>query len=250
MRKILSIVLCLFMLGTSFCLTACFGKNFETLPRNVEFNLPEKVHVVYSNGKEFAKDGNYVYGAGCVNARFEILMKENLNTPAVEQGNNSQYYISAHLSGDTWIMADTNPDSTYFENDNNSLAIYGYVDRRHGPEYYLRTGYSDVNGVILESSSLTQLENEVLTIGAVQVECVVWENVFEYDDTYSKCKYWYAVDTGICIKYNEAFDENDDIDADENNELIATCYTLNETINDILTQKGRPTIPARFNDYN
>lgn len=256
MKKILSVALCLFILGTSFCLTACFGtRDVYVPPRNVTFNLPDKVHVEYNNGKIYAKDGKFVYAyGGNFYGRGEVLLKEDLTSPAVVVDNiYTQNYMSAYYSSyaNDWIMADNDEQyDPYHANDNNHISVYGFVNYRHGPEYYLRTGYTDVNGMVYETTTLSHEEDEVLTIGGNQVECDVWQRIDDYGDTYGKYKYWYAKNTGICIKSACVFNANADINAEDAIELLATYYSLNETINDVLQARDRLPIPAGFANYN
>ena len=248
-----------------FCLsvfTGCGGNGYEPV-RNVKLNLLDKVHVEYfDGGKVFVKDGDYYFGqGGCysMSGRGTVLIKENLNSPAItsDYDGREQYFISAIWNGSEWKLpgqeyddASMNP-SPYIANDQNHTSIFADISEGwhivDGPYNYLYKGYSDVNQESGNGVTVTKLENDTLQIGGNDVECVVWERV--NTSTYTKDRYWFAVNTNILIKHAEVIHEEDDILAPEAVELVATYYAEGETLDSILEAKGISTFafPAQYN---
>ena len=231
MKKILSIFACLILACTSFAFVGCKKSEPYQPPRNVVQNLPDKLHVEYSS-TTFVKDGNeyYCWASNTHGAhRSSMYMKRELNNEyCIAEGYGGWNFITAIYYPDAWVIADT-----WNENDKNQNT---YTNA----EYATRHGYSDVNSP-LDSVTNTQLADQTITlVSGQQVECVVWESVFEYNDSYTKDKYWFAKDTGVYIKGLTVYDRETNIDTDGSsyNHPVATYYAVGETMATVLETKG------------
>ena len=229
MKKLLSILLCFTIAFSSFLCASCGNKSSWQPPRNVIQNLPNKIHVEY-NGIIFVKDGDEYYcQASNIHGfhRTQMYMKRNLSQEVcIAEGYGGWRFITAITYEDSWIIADT-----WNENDKNQNT---YTNA----EYKTRTGYIDVNTVLTNNVTLTKLDNQVLNIGGNNVECVVWDFVYENGDTYGHSRYWYAVNTGVFIKEMYTSDKNEDIEIDGTLESVATYYGIDESMEQILNSKG------------
>ena len=240
-RRFFSFALALVFVVAGLCLPACSKKEVWTPPRNVVQNLPDKIHVTYneseySHGLIFVKDGNeyYINGINKWHAdRREVYMRRNLTHEVCKSDDGNGWgFISAHWDyySDGWVLAADETDytplnGTWHANDDNDST---YVET----EVITRTGYGDVNTPILDYVTITQLENETVTLrSAQQVECEVWDYVYENGDTYSHYRYWYAADTGVYIKSKETFDKAVDIATDGyNGDYTATYYKVGDSM--------------------
>ena len=234
MKKIFSLfiaVVCVFACG--ICMSGCF-KNRGTSPTHrITLNLPNQVHVEYGAYSNiiFVKDGNeYYLRASNTHGshRNEIYMKRELSNPVFVLENYGGWnFITALYNSysNSWQVAeqeDTN--ASWIENDKNQNT---YTNA----ESALRTGYTDINIPYNNPSvTLTQKENETLVIGGENVECIVWDYVYENEDVYSKSRYWFEKNTHICIKFNEVFDKEENVNDDANIEFLATYFKVGESM--------------------
>ena len=239
-KRVLSIIVAFVcVIGCVSGLTACVKRTYWEPPRNVVQNLPDKIHVVYnandySHGLIFVKDGDeyYVNGKNKWYAdRREIYMRTNL-TKEVCKAEDGQGWLSitAHWTGSEWILAEdetefTPANAVWHANDHNLSAYYE-------TEYITRTGYIDVNTPILDHVTITQLDNQTVTLrSGQQVECVVWDYVYEHDDVYSHYVYWYAAETGVYIKERHTFDKDVNVETDGTaGEYFATYYKVGDSM--------------------
>ena len=236
MKKFLSIVACFMLAFTSFAFVACKKSEPYEPPRRVVQALPDKLHVEYDTyGVVFVKDGNEYY---CVASnvhgahRSPMYMKNELtNEYFVEPGYGGWDFITAirNYEDNGWVVA-----NGWHEDDKNRTT-------HSNAEYKTRTGYIDVNidTDIYTSATVTQLSNQTLTLASnQQVECVVWDYVYENGDTYGHHRYWYAVDTGVFIKEMYTSNKNANIETTGTLESIATYYAVGESMDAVLTTKG------------
>ena len=238
--------------GCAMCLTACGGKG--SLPNRIESTLPNKVWVEYG-GIVFAKEGNDVYvesGVYSMSGRGEVYIRENLTTPAATDGmGNEQYYITARYY-ERWIYADNDGiKDLWHANSDNHSAMAGYVNSNSGPytSAYMFRGYATLNAAEGASNVATQLANETISIGGSDVECIVWEYVFDYNGTWSKTKYYYAADSHVFLKEIYTSDKNANINTDGIVEREATLYRVGVSLEDVLTAKGK-TMPVFASTYH
>lgn len=233
-RKIFNVLLafvCAF--SCVFGLVACDKKDNE-IKYNISINMPNRVHVEY-NSNIFVKDGNeyYLMGENIHGShRGEIYMKRELSSPVYVNEYGGWDFVTARYdySTSSWILA--SDDNQYYDpwitNDRNQNT---YTNT----EYILRTGYSDINmSYEMSAVTITKLEDDVVTIAGSDVECIVWEYVYEEGTLYNKEKFWFAKDTNIFIKESEIFDKADDIDDPENIRKIATYYKVGESMDEAL----------------
>ena len=228
MKKVLLIIICFIIACNSFLFVGCKKKDSWQAPRNVVQNFPNRVRVEY-NGIVFAKDGNeYFCIASNVHGfhRSTMYMKRELSQEVcIAEGYGGWRFITAITNDGNWIIADN-----WNENDKNQNT---YTNA----EYKTRTGYSDVNTVLLDHATITKLSNQVLNIGGNNVECVVWDYVYENGDTYGHHRYWYEIDTGIFIKEMYTSDKNENIGTEGTLESVATYFRVGEALEQILNSK-------------
>ena len=252
-RKIISYMLTFVCLITCcFCLTACNNnKNFD-LHYNITLNLPDKIHVEYGSvGAIYIQEGNEVYAsAGTVYSsdRREVFIKINLTEPVIlDEPQYAQGFISARWDdyNNCWQGAEDDTNYPAWHANDHNCTVYAAA------EYYLRTGYSDINMPYeMDGVTITQKANETLTVAGVQIECVVWEYVFDRETTFLAEKYWFAKDTNVFIKQSGIFEKDADINAAENIKLIATYYKTGEDMEVALANLTEPrtkyTFPAEY----
>lgn len=232
MKKVLSIFVCFVFTCTFLVFVGCGNKTPYEPPRNVVQNLPDKIHVEYDTyGVVFVKDGNEYYcQASNVHGyhRSPMYMKRELSREVlIEEGYGGWRFITAITAyPDGWIIADS-----WNENDKNQNT---YTNAEHKT----RTGYGDVNTVLLDHVTLTQLDNQTLNIGGNTVECVVWDYVYKNGDVYGHNRYWYAVNTGVFIKGMYTSNEDANIEESGSVESVATYYAVGETMASVLETKG------------
>ena len=235
---------------------SCSGRGYVEPERRIKETLPDRIRVEYNNGSVvYAKDGNWIYaksGVYSMQSRGEVVIKENLSNPAVRdpspQLGNDQYYISScwvePLDGDGfWRIATSESHEAtgydpYHANDHNHSAAYGYVDNVKGSAAYLNNGYSDVNSE-LSSSTVTQKENETVDVGGQDVECKVFEYVFEHGSTYSRSVYYFAASSGVYIKSYTVYGRDAQITEDRLDSNSASYYKEGETLDVVLEAKDR-----------
>lgn len=242
------------IVSCSIMFSACGGGN--PIPDDlIVAHLPDKVHVEYAANCFYVKDGNDIYSSSPVYSsdRQEVFLRENLSTAYItDLTYGDQMFATARWTGTAWQTA--KDDAIYEDwiaNDKNHTTVYGSIKDPHwrfGPatSHNMYYGYSDVNGAWMsEKSSVTQLANQNVTVGENQVECVVFEYVFEYGDVYNKTKYWYALDSGIYIKSLSISDKTKNIDTEGTpGETSAIYYKTGETMDSVLTAKGRGAVPV------
>ena len=262
-RKILSFMLAFVCIITcGLCLSACGNKDIEPISQRISINLTDKVAVeyekinIYNDTAIFVKDGNeYYIKAKNIHGtdREEIFMKRDLSNIVFEDEYGGWYFISARYDNQ-WISA--SEDGIYapkIANDKNQNA---YTNA----EYALRTGYSDINHVYENGVAdrdghkytATQKENETLTIGGKQIECVVWEyEEYHSEDNWKKEKFWFEAETKIVLKqtFISSLTENQSLDADENVQLLAKYFSKTDTMQNYLTSIERYPAPD-FSSYN
>lgn len=255
MNKIFnSVIIFVLTFSCMIMFTACGGDVWEP-PHNVVQNLPDKIHVEYASDDYyttiFIKDGNEYYCKGKnIHGydRDEIYMRRDLSHEVcVAEGYGGWGFITARWNSysepETWLLAaddlGTSPNEpAWHANDKNQNT---YTNA----EYKTRHGYSDVNSALLdgETHKVTKLENQTITVGENQVECVVWVYEFDYDGTYSKSKYWFAADTGVYLKGLSVYDREANIDTDGSTygHPIATYYKVGDSMDTALA-----TISAKY----
>lgn len=274
-KKIVSLSLALVLVfACTICLSACGNREVWTPPKRVSLNLPDKVHVEYINDRisgdallpgycVLVKEGDQYYVKAPTtysSNRLEVFEKINLTNAVVfDKPQYSQGYISARWNdyNNTWVSAAddsyTSPNAPeWHANDQNNHVYYtgiafldsGYGDINHTYE----NGVADSNGY---KHTATQKDNETLTIGSNQVECIVWEyEAYFSEDNWSKEKFWLDADTGIMLKRTSVLpsSQNQSLDAAENIGLKATYFSKTETMQDYLTSIDRWPAPD-FSDY-
>jgi len=202
---------------TVISVTSCGGGNAggggEDVPSplptdRVVQRLPDKL-IYVCDSTVFVKDGNEKYvkqPSEYSSNRLEVYIKENLTVPVVfDTNDNAQNWISARLnSSDEWVCADEDddggtPNVPHWHSNDKNCQVY------HEAESTTRTGYRRINiPYDQEYVTITQLENETITIGDNAVECVVWK--YTYDNTSvdvpmaEEYTYWYAKDTGVFLQ--------------------------------------------------
>ena len=238
MKKILSIVAC-FVLAFAVSLTfvGCGGKGWEPNYR-IKFVELDKYWVEYNNGRVYAKDGQFVFSQGNFYGN-DVFIKENLSGEYfVVEPYGGQGYVTA-LWNDGWQIA-----TNWNENDRNNSSVYEFINSRPGIYTYLKYGYSDVNNITENPSiTVTQLDNDVLTIGTDDVECLVFDYVYDNGNVYGHNLYYYALDSHVCLKALYTSNRNADIATSGSVELEATLYKVGVAMNTILTQKERTPAP-------
>ena len=243
MKKILSFFACVALAFTSLIFTACGKTGYYDENIRIRQVLPTKVHVEYGNGVIYVKDGDDIYaksGVYSMSGRWEVYVRENLEDGVFYWQGQGQHYISARWTDTAWENADedTFQSQGWNANDMNHLVIYGSVNNTKGPDTsgYMLHGYSDVNSP-LDTVQATQLENETITLESGQnVECVVWQVVFDYNGTYQKDKFWFAKDSHIYLKGLSVYDRDKDIDTEGSSysHPVATYYAEGENMDDFL----------------
>ena len=272
---LLILAVCL-VLPFGLILSACGKRDVWTPPKRIVLALPENVHVEYTNdwlkGDSslpsycvLMKSGNLYYVKTphkyYSSNRLEVYVKANLKNGVEFSGPQySQGHISACWNdySNSWVLA---KDETqfgesyaYHANDQNGSVYYKGTD-------FLNSGYGDVNhpydnGVTDKygyTHTATKLENETVTVGDKQVECVVWEYSFTTSDptVYSREKFWFEAQTGITIQrssitYSSA---NQSLDAEENIGLKATYFSITDTMQGYLESINRWPAP-NFSSYH
>lgn len=230
------------------------------IENRITMNFPDKVWVEY-NSIVFAKDGKDIFASSMVywSDRREVYLREDISDPIATWHGSGQYYITARWTGETWQLAtdegriageeyDEVNNQTWIANDKNHQVVYGYVDRKHGActSGYVYRGYSDVN-TPYESDSFTivQLDNQTITVGEDEVECIVWEYTFDNDGVYGKTRYWFAADSHIFIKEMYTSNRDADIETGGSVQNCATLYKVGVAMEQVLQSKDKsvPVIP-------
>ena len=242
-KNIFSFMLALVCVITcGFCFAACNG-GYEEIELNIRQNLPDKLHVEYGSRIVYVKDGNDIYGRSGVysmSGREEVYIRQDLQDGVFYWQGEGQHFISARWTGSEWERADNDSfqENGWIANDENHSCIGGNVNNVQGPytSKYMFHGYIDVNS-LLDTMTATKLENETLTLASGQrVECEVWQTVFEYNDSYERCKYWFAANSHIYLKGLWTQDREADIDTEGSNYSMpeATYYAVGENMEDFL----------------
>ena len=232
--------------------------------QRVMLTIPEKLRIEYQNNGEvftgdsqvhtpnlcvLVKDGDLYYvkvPTVYSSNRYEVMKKDNLQNPLVDFVPDSpafaQSYITAAWVGGTnsWLRADADeasPNAPHWHaNDENNHVYYVGIS-------FLNHGYESINhpydnGVQNSRGSKytsTQLGNETLTIGSVDVECVAWEyEEYHAEDNWLLEKYWLEKDSNIVLKKNSIYSsnlvQNQNIDDDANTRFRATYFSKDSSI--------------------
>ncbi len=234
-KKLLSLTLVLVsVLACIVCLSAC-GSKKSGISYKISLKLPECVHVEYNNGMILVKDGNeyYVKAATIYSSdRLEVYAKVDLSNPVIlDQPQYSQGFITARWVDvdNVWQCAEMDTNYSPWHANMNNCDVYTKG------ESFLRTGYTDINMPYeMDGVTIAQKDNEVLTISGEQVECIVWEYIYDKDNIYQKAKYWFAKDTNICLKHSDIFDRTGDINDESRIKLQATYYKVGNNMDTAL----------------
>ncbi|MBQ8468450.1 MAG: hypothetical protein IJ542_01700 [Clostridia bacterium] len=245
MKKLLTILACFMLAFTSLAFAAC-GKKSDPISYRIQYvNLSQ--FWIEAEGKVYAKDGQYEFAQGCHHGS-DIFAKQNLRNEVFPQpGYGGQGYITAAWNGTNWIIADD-----YQENNFNSESMYEFVNHRYGPGAYRWTsrGISDVNNITDNPAvTVTQLDNETITVGEDNVECIVWDYVYEHGTTYNHQLFYFAKDSHICLLEYYTSDKTEEVKDDSNIDFQVTLYKVGVSMNEVLTAKGRTPAP-NMNAWN
>ena len=245
MKKILTILACAVLAFTSFAFAGC-GKKSDPITYRIKYVELDKMWIEVG-GITYAKDGNYVFAQGC-HYGYDVFLKENLqNEVFPDPTYGGQGYITAAWNGTGWTIA-----NNYNENDNNNESVYEFVNHHYGPGSYRWStrGISDVNNITENPAvTVTHLDNETITVGSDQVECIVWDYVYENGSTYGHHLFYFATDSHICLKEYYTSDKTEEVKTDSNIEFAATLYKVGVSMNDVLTAKDRNPAP-NMSAYN
>ena len=241
MKKIFAMIACIALMVTSLTFVGCFGSKGDPIEYTIRLNELNQYWVEYNNGRVYAKDGQFVFAQGNYYGD-DVFIKENLS---------GEYFVVEPYGGQGYVTASWNDGwqiaTNWNENDRNNSSVYqffGGSGARLGIYSYLKYGYSDVNQYYENPSvTVTELEHDTLTVGAEEVECLVFDYVYDDGSTYGHHLYFYALDSHICLKALYSNDRDEDILADGSVELEATLYKVGVAMNTILTQKERTPAP-------
>ena len=263
-KIIASLLLIAFIVPAIFAFSAC-GKQPYSSPKRVSLKLPDKLHVEYVNNTikgdatlpgycVLVKEGDLYYiktpHKYYFYNRLEVFVKTNLKNAVEFAG---EAYGQGHISArwneytNSWQTAEEETDNQWHANDQNGSVYYngiGFLDVGYGDVNHLyKNGVTDSNGY---KFTATQKENETITIGTNQVECVVWEyEAYFSENNWTRSKYWFDLETNITLKKTEVYpsSENLDLDAEANVGFEATYFSKSETMQSYLTSVERWPAP-------